>query len=579
MAAASRNGTVLPGSTRGPLRGARVLGRTSGTQLIEITVRLRPRPGAPRLADFVDAQAQKLPVRRAHLTRAQFAARFGADPRDIARVEAFAHTRGLTVVRADPAARTVRLGGPASAFESAFGVRLREVRLGKVRFRGRTGPVTLPRELSGVVVGVHGLDSRPVARPHLRLRKRRRSGRTRPGGKSRAADGSWTAPQVAQLYNFPAGLTGAGQCIALIELNDTDSSGKPTGAGYSASDLDSYFKGLGLPTPQVTAVGVDGGANLPGHSDSDGEVVLDIEVAGAVAPGAAVAVYFAPNTTDGFIDAVKTAAHDTVRKPSVISISWGGPEDPDGEEDSQFLDGLNEAIQEAAAMGVTVCVAAGDAGSQDMATGWDGKPHADFPASSPYALACGGTRLTASGGKITAETVWNDGSSGGAGGGGVSNVYPLPTWQQGVGVPKSPDGSAGRGVPDVAGNADPETGYQIVLGGQSTVIGGTSAVAPLMAAWIALLNQSLGTKTAGLISPQIYAAGARAAFRDIVSGNNDMTGQLGGLYAAAVGWDACSGLGVPDGTALLNAVDGTAAAAGSAARGKRSRARSRAPRR
>ncbi|HTY51441.1 MAG TPA: S53 family peptidase [Steroidobacteraceae bacterium] len=577
MASASRNGTtILPGSTRRAPAGARVLGRASGTHPIEITLRLRAHPGSARLEDFVRAQARRPPARRAHLTRAQFAARFGAAARDIARVEAFAHGRGLTVVRADPAARTVRLAGPVAAFESAFGVRLLDVRLGKIRFRGRTGAVRLPRELGGVVVGVHGLDSHPVARPHFRLRKPRRGARVRPGGKGRAADGTWTAPEVARLYNFPAKLTGAGQCIALIELNDLDSSGKPSGAGYSASDLDAYFKGLGLATPQVTAVSVDGGANLPGHSESDGEVVLDIEVAGAVAPGASIAVYFAPNTTDGFIDAVKTAAHDAVRRPAVISISWGGPEDPDGQEDSQFLDGLNEAIQEAAAMGVTVCVAAGDAGSEDMTEGWDGKPHADFPASSPYSLACGGTRLAASGGRITSETVWNDGSSGGAGGGGVSNVYPLPAWQQGLGVPKSPAGSTGRGVPDVAGNADPETGYQIVLDGRSTVIGGTSAVAPLMAALVALLNQSLGSKTAGLINPQIYAAGARSAFRDIVSGDNDMTGKLDGLYTAAAGWDACSGLGVPDGTALLTALGGRA---GAAVTGKRSRARSRAPRR
>jgi kumamolisin len=231
--------------------------------------------------------------------------------------------------------------------------------------------------------------------------------------------------------------------------------------------------------------------------------------------------------------------------------------------DQQFTQGLNQAIQDAAQLGVTICCAAGDDGSPDMGTNpqdgpvWDGKPHADFPSSSPFALACGGTTLAVANGSITSEVVWNEGASGGAGGGGVSNVFALPSYQANADVPKAPNGSAGRGLPDVAGNADPETGYKIFLAGTQQVIGGTSAVAPLIAGLVALINQSLAQKTpgatAGFLNPLLYGTAA-SAFRDITSGNNDIYGKLKGLYTAGPGWDACSGLGVPDGAKLLASV-------------------------
>ena len=398
------------------------------------------------------------------------------------------------------------------------------------------------------------MDNRPVAKPHFRERKKRKGG----ASPKNAADGSLSVPEVAKLYNFPSGLTGAGQCIALIELNDQDDKGEITGTGFKATDIAAFFKKLRIPAPEVVSIGVDGGKNLPGFSDADGEVVLDIEVAGAAAPGATIAVYFAPNTTKGFIDAVKAAAHDNVRKPSVISISWGGPEDADGETSQQFFDGMNEAFEEAASMGVTVCCASGDSGSPDMEKkDWDGKPHVDFPSSSQLALACGGTKLVGSGTKIQSEIVWNEGKRGGSGGG-VSNVFGLPPYQANAKVPMNPKAKKGRGVPDVSGNADPVTGYQILLDGKPDVIGGTSAVAPLMAALIARINQRLMAKTgktAGFINPLLYKS-ASSAFRDITSGDNDIYSKLKGKYTAGNGWDACSGLGVADGSKLLTALGG-----------------------
>ncbi len=334
--------------------------------------------------------------------------------------------------------------------------------------------------------------------------------------------------------SFPQGATAAGQTIGIIEL----------GGGYRAADLTAYFKGLGQTAPKVTAVSVDNGKNSPGNANgADGEVMLDIEVSAAVAPGAKIVVYFAPNTDQGFIDAISTAVHDTANNPSVISISWGGPE---SSWTAQAMSALDAACQSAAALGITITVAAGDNGSTDGATG----NNVDFPASSPHVLACGGTKLLGNGSTITSEVVWNEQASDeGATGGGVSNVFPLPSWQANAKVPQPSVGAGGRGVPDVAGDADPATGYQVRVDGQSMVIGGTSAVAPLWAGLIALNNQQNG-KSAGFIQPQIYAANAASAFNDIVSGNN-------GAFSAGPGWDACTGLGSPIGAKLIALLGGS----------------------
>jgi kumamolisin len=215
---------------------------------------------------------------------------------------------------------------------------------------------------------------------------------------------------------------------------------------------------------------------------------------------------------------------------------------------------MNQALQDAAALGITVTVASGDNGSSDGLT--DGNLHVDFPASSPYALACGGTTLRASGNRIQSETVWNETAlQEGATGGGVSVKFPIPQYQAGANVPVNPQTNfAGRGVPDVAGDADPSTGYQIAVDGQPTVVGGTSAVAPLWAALVALLNQSLG-KSVGFLNPTLYSL-ATSATNDITQGNNDDSGL--GSYSAQPGWDPCTGLGSPNGAALLSALQSQA---------------------
>jgi kumamolisin len=512
----------LKGSERKPLHGAKATGKADPNERFEVSVLVRRRE-----ADALTAHAQKLAAGdRSHgrMTRAQFAEAHGADPKDFEAVKKFATASGLAVVDEHPARRTIVLSGTVAQFNQAFGVDLQNFEHAGGSYRGRTGAIQLPDALRGIVEAVLGLDNRPAARPHFRHH--------RPNGNvqwhaSAAAATSYTPIEIANAYGFPNG-TGQGQCIAIIEL----------GGGYRPADLKAYFAALGIAPPKVTAISVDHGKNHPTGDDNgpDGEVMLDIEVAGAVAPQAAIAVYFGPNTDAGFLDAITTAIHDTTNKPSVISISWGGPE---SSWTPQAMTAFDQAFQAAAAIGITVCVASGDNGSSDGVG--DGADHVDFPASSPFALACGGTNLQAANGTISSETVWNDGANGGASGGGVSTTFQRPQWQAGLQTTNSQGAAsplAMRGVPDVAGDADPESGYDVRVDGANMVIGGTSAVAPLWAGLIARINSANG-QPVGYLNPLLYkGASTSGALRDVTEGNN-------GDFAAAAGWDACTGLGTP----------------------------------
>ncbi len=503
----------LPGSDRQPVPGARPAGPADPTERIELTL--------------VTRRVASLPGRSVLLSREELRSSYGGSPADhdlVADVLTDLDP-AIEITGSDPGSRRMTVAGPAGVLADVFGAELSMVTSpgpdgAPVTYRHRTGALRLPAALDGIVIAVLGLDNRPQAAPRFRLA-------------AAAAAVSYTPPQVATIYQFPTDTEGTGQTAGIIEL----------GGGFAASDLDTYFSGLGIATPSVTAVGVDGATNVAGQAPqgADIEVLLDIEVLGSIAPGTAQFVYFAPNTDQGFVDAVTTAVQATPT-PDAVSISWGGPE---SSWTAQAMTALDEAIADGVALGVTVCVAAGDSGSSDGVS--DGQPHVGFPASSPHALACGGTSLQAdvSTGLVTSEAVWNDAS--GATGGGVSVQFPLPTWQATAGVPAAPGGGTGRGVPDVAGNADPDTGYQTFIDGQQQVVGGTSAVAPLWAALTCRLVQALG-KPLGLAQTALYQGVEPgvpvAGLRDITQGNN-------GAYSAGPGWDACSGLGVPEGTALL----------------------------
>ncbi len=470
------------------------------------------------------------------LGRADLAARYGADPADVDAVREAITAAGAEVLSADPATRLVRVRGTAAGLGALFGTTLQEAGgpqetvADRHGTRRRGGELTLPAPLVGVVVGVLGLDDRPQAEARFRL------------ARAEAAAASYTPPQLATAYRMPAA-DGAGQTIAIIEL----------GGGFGQDDLAAYFGGLELATPIVTAVSVDGAANATGKdpNGADGEVLLDIEVAGGIAPAAELLVYFAPNTDAGFLDAVTQAAHATPA-PTVLSISWGQSEDQWTE---QARSAMDAAFADAALLGATVTAAAGDSGSADSAGTAGSAPHCDFPASSPHVLGCGGTSLSlAPDGTVASEVVWNGGASGGSTGGGVSDAFAVPDWQAAAGVPpRAGSADPGRGVPDVAAVADPQTGYRVIVDGQSAVIGGTSAVAPLWAGLVCRLAQLAGAPL-GLVQPALYAAAPAGAaargFRDITAGTN-------GAYSAAPGWDACTGLGVPDGAALLTVVTGS----------------------
>jgi kumamolisin len=476
-----------------------------GTEPIRLTIVLKPHraldPFGPRL------------------NRVEFGKRHGTPQAVIDRFAQYAGRFGLTVSHASAAEHCLRLSGKYAEAQSAF----EPEQIGRYRWGDRdlicrSGHLHVPPDLAEHVVAIMGFDQRPVARPHFRIRPL-----------STPAMVSYTPTQVARRYGFPTDVTGARETIGLIEL----------GGGYDPSQISSYFAEQNIHrTGTLEAVPVDDASTVPSGDPSgpDGEVQLDIEVAGAVAPAANIAVYIGGNTSRAFLDTISAAVHDTQRSPGILSISWGGPESGWAAQD---LDAMDQLFQTAATLGITVCVASGDSGASDGSQ--DGSLTVDFPASSPHVLGCGGTRLPPQG----AETAWNDGAQGGASGGGYSSHFSRPSWQTG-------NKQTGRGVPDVAGDADPATGYTVVIDGESTTVGGTSAVAPLWAALIALINQSLGVKV-GFVNATLY--GTPMALTDITSGNNNG-------YSCSSGWDPVTGLGTPKGEAVLTALKGQAASMG-----------------
>ncbi|MGH7642362.1 MAG: S53 family peptidase [Candidatus Dormibacteria bacterium] len=531
----SREGRRPPDTDPGRLAtdpGWRDLGPADPDEEAVVTIVLRPRP------DTASPSPQDLgrlsPRLRAHLSREQLADVRGAHPDDVEVLRDWTSAVGVELISVAADRRTVEIRGPLERLGQIFGVELRRSSGVAGELRAARGVPRLPGELGERVVAVLGLATVPVAATQFR-----RFPLPKPvGSLVEAAPLSYLPTQVAELYGFPGDTSGSGQCVGLVEL----------GGGYRSDDVTKYFQGLDVPPPELVAVPVAGGTNSPtGAQDGpDGEVMLDIELVGAMAPAVRLAVYFAPNTDQGFLAAVNAALHDETNRPSVISISWGGPE---ANWPAATMTAFDQAFQDAALLGVSVCVAAGDNGSSDGLT--DGEAHVDFPASSPHVLACGGTRLTSKVGVIHSEVTWNDGVQGGTTGGGVSAAFPLPSWQDKAHVPDSadPGHNPGRGLPDVAGDADPETGYQVFVDGQPAVFGGTSAVAPLWAALLVRCAQALG-HSPGYLNPLLYQTLAEEGVtRDITNGDN-------GAYHAGVGWDPCTGWGSPHGATLLAGLEG-----------------------
>ena len=513
--AGSLSRVEVPGSQRLSPAGPAAAEPVDPEEPIEVSVLVRPRK--PLSAEAV--------LRGDRVDRDDFAAEYGADERDLDAVRRFAERAGLEVRAVDPVRRTVVVAGTAATLARAFGTELRYDDFPAGRVRGRTGGLYVPTGLGDIVQGVFGLDNRRQARPHVVADLT-----VEVDDALNGRPGTFTPLDLATLYDFPPG-DGSTVTIGIVEF----------GGGFIDADLDAYFAALGVARPSVTAVSVDGVGNMPTPPDAQGdtpdaEVMLDIEVAGAIAPAAHVVVYFAPFTERGWVDVLTTAVHDSTNKPSVLSISWGFTEGFDLWT-PQALAVVNNAFKEAAALGVTVFCASGDDGSADEQP--DGHVHVDFPASSPFVTAVGGTSLTAW--AMGTEKVWKNGrraTGGGASGGGVSKVFDKLAYKTPVVVPPRPGTvQHGRGVPDVAADADPNSGYRIGVRGQNGVAGGTSASAPLWAGLVARVNQQVHP-TVGFFNPALYQQLRLGhALRDITVGTNDTTGHLGG-YSAHVGWDA-----------------------------------------
>ncbi|MGO9443511.1 MAG: lipase family protein [Thiobacillaceae bacterium] len=517
---------ILSGSARGAVAGAKLIRRTDGGSIVDVTVVLQRKEAIK--PDDLQRHTLMRPHQRPIADNAAFARQYGASNESVDAVRSLATKYGLTVKNVDTLRRVIELSGAVANLERAFGAELHDFALGSRTYRGRQGPLLLPPDLIPHVEAVLGLDNRPVAKPRLR---------------PRSVQAAYYPQVLAALYQFPPG-DGAGQTVVLIEL----------GGNFGPQDLQTYFAASGLSqAPIVRSISITADVPVPygQDTDSDGEVMLDIEVVGALAPGATIVVYFTENSDQGFYQAVSRAVHDPAT--TAVSISWGSPEK---DWSPQSMDAWNSLGQSATLLNVPIFVAAGDHGctdEQNTDSGYDGQRHVDFPGTCASGVAsCGGTSLQVKDNAIASEIVWND-VDGWATGGGVSTHFQLPTWQSGI----SADGQTPllmRGVPDVAAVADPNTGINVRANGNDGVSGGTSAVAPQWAALTARLSQSLGKK-AGFFIPLLYGDAAASATNDIVSGNNGVYGVSG--FSAQRGWDACTGLGSPNGNKLLSLLAGT----------------------
>ena len=466
-----------------------------------------------------------------YLTTEEFVERFAPTQEDYNKVIAHARSVGL-MIRGIHSNRTMlHVSGPARIVESAFNLQLHQYAhpSGRLFYAPDNNP-EMPPEIASVISGVVGLDSHAQWHPYRRQKQAMEANaapQTFPSGPG----GGFAPADLVKAYNL-SGVSsdGTGQVIALFEL-----------ASYAASDINAYTSHFGLPPAKLKNILVDGGSKAP----PDAEVTLDIELALALAPQSIIYVYEGPNSNQGVLDTYNRIATDNIAKQ--VSTSWGLGEDMST---PQYLQAEAAIFKQMAVQGQTIYAAAGDSGAyDDYAQNSSEKLVVDDPASQPYVVGVGGTRLmvNADTGAYQSESVWNDGVGNGAGGGGVSTVWPIPSWQAGVSTVFS---KTHRNVPDVTLNADTNTGYAIYFNGQWQIYGGTSCAAPLWAAFTACVNQELAATQKpplGFANPKLYALASSAAyaanFHDVTTGDNLH-------YHAGVGYDNASGWGSFNGANL-----------------------------
>ena len=504
---------------------------TDPNQEIMISVYLRrdKHENGMTLQEYADAIiAGTQPI----LDQDAFVYQFGSVEDEINLVENWAVTNELTIVESGAGIATVKVQGTAEQFNNLFKIQLQTVVDETRTYRTYTGSLTLPDEINSVVDGIGGLDNQLSFGNYARLDN------SIPPEIDPTVISNPTPVDLAQAYQFPrsAGTNaqqGLGSCTAIIEL----------GGGWTTQNLTSTFGRIGLANPTVVDVSVDGGVNDGGvDANSSGEVMLDIYCVGAVCPAGRIAMYFAPNSFQGFIDTIISATNDTTNNPSVISVSWGTT-DTNWSSTNRNL--FEAALQAAVTKGITTFVAAGDFGVKAIST--SPTYTVQYPGTSPYVICAGGTVISINNDySIASEIPW--GTSGGsyAGGGGVSTIFSVPAWQTGFSSKLYPGGAVssltGRGIPDVSAMA---TGYQFYYSSANTFgsFVGTSATAPLLAGMMARLNQ-LSSRRIGFVNSDWYSV-RTTAFNDQTTGDNHGGNTVG--YQATVGWDACTGIGSPIG--------------------------------
>ncbi|MFM0336866.1 S53 family peptidase [Paraburkholderia fungorum] len=491
------------------------------------------------------------------LTRDEIAKNWGVSSDNVNKVEQVLRPFGLTVLEVMQGGRSIRVKGSAAAMIAAFKPNLGIYQVpGQGQIRARHGMLMVPIELDGIVDGVFGLDQRRMADRHVQA----------------AVHPAKLAPlkpaDLVKRYNFPAG-DGAGKTIAIAEFGQNLGNGQVLPPAYIPSDVSSFCtdNGLPIPTVRIESVGLSPLNEQQYRSEiqqlskdlqnllfaQTAETMMDVQIIAGLCPKADIGVYFATWGERGWVNLLDEVTSGSGPVPVALSISYGLAEEA-ADWSNGAMDSINQRLQIAAMQGITVCVSSGDDGSGCDQSGK--RCHVEFPSSSPYVLSVGGTMLTTRADGTSNEVVWWEAPGqrpgGGATGGGVSTLNARPAWQTPKVASLNPNSIDGRVVPDVSALAGPPL-YDLLLDGQPLPDGGTSASTPLWAALIARIDASLPPgKQQRFLPPLLYQNNVmQAGFRDIDSGQNASHPSPGKGYSATKGFDAVSGLGVPDGQALL----------------------------
>jgi subtilase family serine protease len=513
-----------------------------------LTIALKLR-NSDKLDDFIASlNDPSSPNYKHYLTPEEFKNQFGPTEATVSSVKNFLTSKGFKVEDISPNNAFISVSGTTGKMEDAFGVTINNYKntKGETYYANAAAP-SIPAEFTGVITGVEGLNNE-AHYTHPKIRKPSPQVKNKPAAVAPRVGsgpaGGYTPAELKGAYDVnplaSAGYTGSGQTVAVMELD-----------GYKASNITQYSNYYGLGSPAPTNVYVDSYNGAAGQGEV--EVELDIEVINAMAPKAQVVVYEAPNTDKGLIDNYQKIASDN--KAKSISVSWGLGEQHLA---SSTMNSLHTIFQQYATQGQSIFAASGDNGAYDSG---GSTLEVDSPANDPYVTGVGGTHLNLSGPSYSSESIWSNSSNKTGGGGGLSKVYALPSFQSGPGVQNSYSNGK-RQVPDISADADPSTGYSIYSQGSWTVVGGTSAAAPLWAGIAALNNQyaaANGKGNLGQANPTLYkmfnTTQTYTAYHDVTSGNNL-------YYPATAGFDMASGIGTPDAYNLIRDINGSSGGSG-----------------